>query len=101
MDLSADEKERGFWRYIIFDGRYQHNKVGCEYCDFLLLADLASRYYRKPLNELQWKHLGVFWTVNHPEVRITVPSESQIHHHARQPEFSFLGYVKLRANYPY
>ncbi len=97
MSLTADDKERGYWRYILFYGRYQHAKQRCQKCDFLYLSGEASVWYKIPVSEIGWKHLGVLWTFLHPTVHINVPSESQILYHARQPEFAFLEYVELRA----
>lgn len=97
MALTPDDKERGYWRCILLDGRYQHNDDRCTKCDFLWLAAEASEYYRIPVHTIGWKHLGFSWTCSHPQVRLSVPTESQILHHARAPEFSFLHTVELRA----
>lgn len=97
MSLTADDKERGYWRYILFDGRYQHAKERCQKCDFLYLSGEASIWYKLPVHEIGWKHLGFFWTCLHPQVNITPPTESQVLYHAKLPEFSFLTYVELRS----
>lgn len=97
MSLTEDDKERGYWRYILFDGRYKHTAHrSCANCDFLLLAGLASSHYHIPVQYVGWKHIGFYWVCLHPEVTVTPPTESQILYHARQPEFSFLEYVELR-----
>jgi hypothetical protein len=97
MSLTADQKEQGYWRYILLDGRYQHNHPNCHKCDFLYLACEASAYYRMPLEQVNWKNLGFIWTCAHPRIMITPPTESQILWHAKQPNFSFLEFVELRA----
>src|SRR5690348_3653622 len=101
MSLTADDKEQGYWRYILFDGRYQHASKPCHNCDFLFLAAEASSYYRKPVQDVTWRHLGFIWTCRHPTVKITPPTPSQVLYHAKQPQFSFLEHVELRAKSQY
>lgn len=76
------DNERGYWRYILFDGVAKHTCMICTDLDHLVKKTEA--YFQKPAT---WKYLGLYWKLCHPNTLNDTPTQSQILYHAKQPEF--------------